>query len=122
MNKIKRILLIVTCLAIAGCVEEKSEFTINPDGSGKVVYEAAVQPMDFGMMGEKPDPQAMLKQTVQQILTQSSGVDAWKDVTSKLTDDGKMYFKGTAYFPDISKLKIHNSMSGFPMKKMRKAK
>ena len=73
MDKIRYILLAFACLAIAGCVEEKSEFTLNPDGSGKIIYEATIQPMSFEMMGEKLDLQVQLKESVQKILTESSG-------------------------------------------------
>ncbi|MHC4397257.1 MAG: tetratricopeptide repeat protein [Planctomycetota bacterium] len=120
MDKFRWMLSIVACLVIAGCIEEKSEFTINPDGSGKIIYEATIQPMSLEMMGEKPDLQVQLKETVRNILTESSGVDAWKDVSCQLTDDGKIYFKGTAYFPDISNLNIHNGFSGFPMTRNEK--
>ena len=61
--------------------------------------------------------QTQLKENIRGILTESSGIDAWKDVSNKLTNDGKTYFKGTAYFPDISKLDIHSGLSGFIMKR-----
>jgi hypothetical protein len=64
-------------------------------------------PSDMG--GSKPsDPQAELKKSVREILSKSAGVDAWKDVSYKVTDDGRMYFKGTAYFPDINGLSIRS--------------
>jgi len=62
----------------------------------------------FNIMGGEPsDPQAQLKKSIQEILSQSKGVDTWKDIFYKLTDDGRMYFKGTAYFPDINELNVH---------------
>ena len=164
MNKLNWVLLVIGTVAITGCVETKDEFTVNPDGSGKVIHEITFVSMDLGMMGEAmggeasfemtgdessfeitddessfemdsepsfemdsepsfempgidssfnmmggepSDPQAQLKESVKEILSQSSGVDTWEDISCKLTDDGRMYFKGTAYFPDINELNIH---------------
>ncbi|MCX5637722.1 MAG: hypothetical protein NTX52_08540, partial [Planctomycetota bacterium] len=131
MSKFSWVLLIIAFATIVGCIETKDEFTVNPDGSGKVIHEitfpvnlgAGFQAMGggappemgdgkppSGMTGNKPsDPQAQLKDSVREILGKSSGVDAWKDVSYKITDDGKMYFKGTAYFPDINNLKIYSA-------------
>jgi len=155
MNKLNWVLWVITTVAIAGCIETKDEFTVNPDGSGKVIHEITFQPMDLGMMGEMgsemmgemagamgemtgemgnmtadmtaemtadmgemmgkmmggepSDPQAQLKKSVKEILSQSSGVDTWKDISYKLTDDGRMYFKGTAFFPNINNLSLHNA-------------
>ena len=93
--------------AVAGCIEEKSEYTINPDGSGKVVHEYVLGQINLPMMGAQPsDPQSQLKENVRQTLEDSVGVDTWKDVSYELTPDGKTQFKGTAYFKDIRKVNI----------------
>ncbi len=120
----------VCAIAIAGCVETKDEFTVNPDGSGKIVHELTFASMDLGpgfemgsegasfdiTGGEPSDPQAQLKKSVKEILSQSSGVDTWKDVSYKMTDDGRTYFKGTAYFPGINNLSLHNAGFSSDMK------
>jgi len=120
----------VCAIAIAGCVETKDEFTVNPDGSGKIAHELTFASMDLGpgfemgsegasfdiTGGEPSDPQAQLKKSVKEILSQSSGVDTWKDVSYKMTDDGRTYFKGTAYFPDINNLSLHNAGFSSDMK------
>ena len=49
-----------------------------------------------------------LKSAVRDVLEQSAGVEAWRDVSYKMLDDGRMYFRGTAYFKELSKLKIEN--------------
>ncbi len=155
MNKLNWVLLVIGTVAIAGCVETKDEFTVNPDGSGKVVHELTFQPMDLGMMGEMggeimgemtgetmgemtgamgemtaemgemmgkmmgsepSDPQAQLRKSVKEILSQSKGVDTWKDISYRMTDDGRTYFKGTAYFPDINNLSLHNAGFSSDMK------
>ena len=159
MNKLNCVLLLISTVAIAGCVETKDEITVNPDGSGKVIHEITFQSMNLGMMGEtmgeamgemtgqmmgemtaemgnmtaemtsemgnmmgkmmggkSSDPEAQLKESVKEILTESSGVDTWKDISYKLTDDGRTYFKGTAYFPDINNLSLHNAGFSSDMK------
>ncbi|MHC4888629.1 MAG: hypothetical protein ACYTEO_04085, partial [Planctomycetota bacterium] len=68
------------------------------------------------MSGESSDPQAQLKESVKEILTESSGVETWKDISYTLTDDGRTYFKGTAYFPDINNLSLHNAGFSSDMK------
>ena len=127
MGRLSRILLIIGLTTIVGCIETKDEFTINPDGSGKVVHEVNVPMMDLqGTLmtmgrgpspeagggqttGTKPsDPQAQLRDSVREILTKSSGIDTWKDVSYKTTEGGRMYFKGTAFFSDCNNLKIHH--------------
>lgn len=111
MNKRGCFLLVAGLIFIAGCVEEKSEFFINPDGSGKMAYERKFVPMLFDMMAhgldeEKNDTQTQIKMSVKDILDQSKGVDTWKDVSFELADDGMIHFKGVAYFRDINKLNI----------------
>jgi hypothetical protein len=142
MGKISRVLLIIAFATIVGCIETKDEFTVNPDGSGKVIHEltfpainpeAGLQTIGGGAspevgkgkspsvkVGVKPsDPNAQLRNSVREILSKSSGVDVWKDVSYKTTDDGKMHFKGTAYFPDINNLRIHSPAFENDMTKLR---
>jgi hypothetical protein len=103
---IRTLVMILAVCLMAGCFESNQEYTLNPNGSGKVIHEVLFQPVDLNM-GETPEnPEKELKKTVQSILTDSSGVDAWKDISFKRTEDGKIFFKGTAYFPDLSKLSL----------------
>lgn len=132
MSKFSGVLLIIVLMTIVGCIESNDEFTVNSDGSGKVIYEltfpamglegglealmgkgapgeAAGGKLSSPMAGAKPsDLQAKLKDSVSGILSKSSGIDTWKDVSYKITDDGRMYFKGAAYFPDINNLRIRS--------------
>ena len=149
MNKLlNSVILAAAIVALAGCVETKDDFTINPDGSGKVVHELTFQPMSFDMTGggtsfemtpgeislemnvneppgessfditstEPDDPQAQVKKSVKEILTKSSGVDTWTDISYKMTIDDRVYFKGTAFFSDINKLSLHNAGFSSDMK------
>ena len=109
MRKVIRLMLIFgISVLLSGCFETKEEYTLNPDGSGKVVYSAVFPPMSFKFGDEEPDPESQMKNAVKDILEKSSGIDVWKDVSCKLTDEGKILFKGTAYFRDVSKFDVHN--------------
>jgi hypothetical protein len=93
---------------LTGCFDTKQDFTLNPDGSGKVVHQSTFQGMDLDLGGAKPDPQQALLDAVRKVLEESKGVDAWRDVTYKRVDDQHVFFRGTAYFKDLSKLDIPN--------------
>jgi hypothetical protein len=99
--------LSLTCLTVAfslsGCFKEKEDFTLNPDGSGKVTAEIQVT---LPQMGQAVDVAAEARKAVQNIVNLSEGVTAWKDVTFSGGKDGKEYIKGTAYFKDITKFKL----------------
>jgi hypothetical protein len=91
-------------LTLAGCLDLDEEYSINPDGSGKVKVRCAVTPMRF--TAAKKSPEELLKADVRETLEKCAGVDAWKDVTAVQRDDGKVEFSGTAYFKDFTKLKL----------------
>lgn len=91
---------------LAGCFETKQEFTLNPDGSGKVVHESKFQTMDIS--GAQKGSDRQMKSAVAGILRETKGVDAWRDVTYELLDDGRIAFRGTAYFRNLSALDIPN--------------
>ncbi len=92
-------------LLAAGCLETDEEYTLNPDGSGKVVLKAILRAVDM-MGGQKAGTEKEMQSAVKKILGESSGIDTWKDVSYKRMDDGRICFEGTAYFSDISKLKL----------------
>jgi len=100
----------VGCLAalglLTGCFETKQEFTLNPDGSGKVVHESSFQ--NITLSGGNTNAEKQLKAAVTEVITRTKGVDAWRDVSFKLLDDGRIHFKGTAYFKDLSALDFPN--------------
>jgi hypothetical protein len=111
------------CLGLAlvllcGCIEMDEEYTVNPDGSGKVVRQGTVDAT--GMMGglgaltglKKPSAKEMeevKKGFVGGMLQNSSGIEVWKDVTAETLPDGRIKFKGTGYFKEISAV---SSMAG----------
>jgi len=95
-------------LLLTGCFETKDEYTLNPDGSGKVVHECTYQNMNLNFSGGEADPQEALKSAVLKVLEASKGIEAWRDVSYRQLDDGRLYFKGTAYFRNLSRLDIPN--------------
>ena len=108
--------IIRSCVALlllvflAGCFEETQRIVLNPDGSGKTrieIVRAVSIPMSLSEK-EDFDAQTVLKETAQAIVEKSKGVDAWKDVSFGYRDDGRMYFRGTAYFPALDALKIES--------------
>jgi len=121
MRKVLAVAAIVAAsVVVVGCLETKQDYTLNPDGSGKMLVELAMSQMPFGF--GQPDPQADpdldAKRFVKQVLDGSSGVDAWADVAYARTDDGRTKFTGTAYFKDFSQVKLQSgSMSGFSLAK-----
>jgi hypothetical protein len=95
------ILGIISLVCIAsGCLETEETYTLNPDGSGKVAYIRTLDPVGQS----EPDEEA--KKQVETILNQSVGVEAWRDVAYGFTEDKTAWFKGTAYFRDIERLRF----------------
>jgi hypothetical protein len=93
-------------LLLSSCYETKQEFTINPDGSGKVRHECSFQSVRINNEDDT-SPEA-LKAAIAKIIADSKGVDAWTDVSFKRLDDGRMWFRGTAYFKKLADLQIPN--------------
>lgn len=92
-------------LWLTGGCQFQQEVWLNPDGSGKMAYEAVFvpQPNNSGEPAfEKP---------VSKVIDNTKGVDAWENVEATLREDGRIHFKGTAYFSDLSQVKIHRGPS-----------
>src|ERR1041385_4183121 len=98
---------------LSGCIDMEEDYTVNPDGSGKVVRVAT---MDLngglgalaglgGPAAKQPsakEKEEMKKGVVAGMLQNSPGIEAWKDVTAETLPDGRIKFKGTGYFKSIS--------------------
>jgi hypothetical protein len=115
-----RLLTAVVCLGalplVTGCFETKDEFTVNPDGSGKVTHECSFQQVNLG--GDNEATEDSLKEAIGKVITEAKGVEAWRDVSYKRLDDGRLFFKGTAYFTNLNTLDIPNqTMLEFDWKK-----
>lgn len=104
----------LACLAtLSGCIDAIETWTINPDGSGKVRYEMAMtNPLAAlgGALGEgaggRVDPKELARSIVRDMIEESEGLEVWSDVSYEVGKKGKVKFKGTAFFRDISKVSI----------------
>jgi len=122
MLKLARLSAILAAAAlVAGCFEGKAEFNFNPDGTGKVVGEIlfpsrapwlqkrySSRPADPNAPAEPaPSPEDEMNECVTTMLKRSVGIDAWKDVSFQRATDGRVLLKGTAYFKDLTKVRIY---------------
>jgi hypothetical protein len=88
--------------------------TLNPDGSGKAVFEVR-QSGGGGVPKGVPTPDlakaapSLTSQlgTAQMALMGTVGVDAWSDLSLSATPDGQVIFRGTAYFKNLERFHIH---------------
>lgn len=101
------VLLASLCALLAGCYDTKQEITLNPDGSGKIVIESVFQQIT-PFLNNQAERAALNNVTnvVQSLIEKSEGVEAWRDITFQQREDGKAFFRGTAYFRSLTKLKI----------------
>jgi len=109
MNKMAKLIVAsLFLLTLTGCLQTTDEFFINPDGSGKVIHEAILTPVDLGF-GPNMTPEEKVQDIVQKELEKAEGVEVFKDVSWEKLEDGKVLFKATAYFKDIEALQFHNN-------------
>jgi len=104
-------LALLSLLALSpGCGDpQRHEYTINPNGSGKVFYQVenkyllplALEPKLI--RGRAAD---VVPGAVTTFLKKSRGVVAWKDVSVKSTA-ASFGIRGTAYFDDVSKVRLY---------------
>jgi len=100
-------LLLPACF-IAGCIQGQASLSLNPDGSGSIKFEGLYDPYSYSENSE--DVSQTFRSFIQQIkntLTESGGIDVWKDVTWRVLDDGRFYFSAEAYFESVSDVKIY---------------
>ena len=114
-SKIKILLVFFAATVIAGCLETKKEVTLNPDGSGKMIYTVKqplnpMMSMSINNGDAKESPKENAKKEVEKILADSTGVDAWENVSYKIGENGSLIFTGTAYFKSYNKVKIGGSL------------
>ena len=95
MKYFKLLMILTVAVLFSSCYDVKQKFVLNPDGTGKVFFEGLFIPGDN------------MKEQIKSIFERSNGIDAWRDVSYNLADDGRLMVKATAYFRDISKIEIH---------------
>jgi hypothetical protein len=107
--------LLAAAAALAGCLETRDEFSLNPDGSGKVVINMTMpdrmavktDAMSFALSANlrpapEAEPAAVARRTLRQLLDGSKGVEAWSDLDCGADADGHIRIKATAYFKDLA--------------------
>ena len=102
-----RVLLLAgACASLTGCFDTKQEVTLNPDGSGKVVIESSFAQTELLLKYNAQTPPAVAtREFVRRLIEGTHGVEAWRDVSFRDLEDGRVSFRGTAYFSDFTKLK-----------------
>jgi len=117
LKHFKPFAVLCVLLCLSACVQSKYEFTLNPDGSGKVVYHTQTEPDSFNINGDDNDEddykEAALDEA-KKIVNKSKGVETWKDVSFGVNDEGKIFFKGTAYFKDYHALGLGENSEDAP--------
>lgn len=97
------------CVALlaAGCYDTKQDITLNSDGRGKVTIESTFIAWNpFAENSEEISSDESANVSIRRLIEESVGVDAWRDVTFRELEDGRVHFRGTAYFKDLSKLSV----------------
>ena len=106
---------LVASLSLCGCFKMKQDFTVNPDGSGKVTCGIFI-PGDPNAGKDPTTLKEEARQGAAKIMNDTQGVTAWKDVAFSADKDGKITCQGTAYFRDITKFKTAPGLFPFRWK------
>ncbi len=82
--------------------------TLNPDASGKMVFDlylnmGPMAGMNMGEGADKPDPAKMVTPMLQGLVSQTKGADAWANLAGAAEKDGRIHVSGTVYFADVNK-------------------
>ena len=89
------------------------DFTINPDGSGKVeVVETLLPPMPPEAVADKGAEEVLRLHFLRETLFLTGGADVWAGRVDGEDRHGRLRFKGTAYFPDVTKVGLGPSRDG----------
>ncbi|MDH5380847.1 MAG: PQQ-binding-like beta-propeller repeat protein [Cyclobacteriaceae bacterium] len=105
MKKLYTFPVLVALLLLTGCFHIKQIFTINPDGSGKVLMEAVFN------ISEGADNQSAIekaRKSIRDVFEESQGIETWSGLEYSLDEDGLVTMIVTGYFSDINLVKIHN--------------
>lgn len=97
---------LLVCLLSSGCLDVDNEWTLNPDGSGKVRHRVVFNQKGFGGFGGEKSPRSFARE----LLEKSEGIAAWSDLSYGKTDEGYLRFEGVAYFPDASAVRLEHEV------------
>jgi hypothetical protein len=100
-----RFALPLLVLLFSGCLDVDNEWTLNPDGSGKVRHRVVFNQKAFSFGTEKSP-----REFARELLEKSEGIEAWGDLSYGKTDEGYLRFEGVAYFPDASAIRLEHEV------------
>lgn len=109
LKRIKYLLFLLPFIFAAGCINGQAVLSLNKDGSGKVSieglfdYPAYCSGINLEMTEDCAGAEEFFVEQIRAMVS-SGGFDAWSGVNWKILDDGRCYFKGTAYFSDVNKV------------------
>lgn len=72
-----------------------------------MLVESTFIPGSEAIKERDPIGETAVQEIVRDILTQSEGIEIWRDVSFSELKDGSFFFRGLAYFPDFSKVQLH---------------
>lgn len=105
MKRTKYLLVfLLPLIFMAGCIDGQAMLTLNKDGSGKVTFEGLFDYAAYcAATGANPaQAEPFFLSQIKEMLTNGE-FEAWNKVSWKFLNDGRCYFRGTAYFKDINK-------------------
>ncbi len=103
------------CLGLlTGCIEIHQAYSLNPDGSGKLLLTLIYDPKanadlrddEVNLAEEGPQAEMALRDLADEIVATAQGVEAWTDYQMKHSPNGKMALSITGYFPDINAFQL----------------
>ena len=97
---------VLACLLLSGCLDVDNEWTLNPDGSGKVQHRVVFNEKALFSLGSGKSPRAFARE----LLEQSEGIEAWSDLSYGKTNEGYLRFEGVGYFPDASAVRLKHEV------------
>jgi len=119
-----RLLGLVVCLNLAGCIGLEQTVELNPDLSGRAKVDLSMTNPIGGMLAAMtgdvlkeapPEARAELDKLTEselartfakKVLQDARGVEAWEKVEFHSTPDHKVTFSGVAYFRDLNEFSV----------------
>lgn len=103
----RRLLLLLglapLCLLLGGCFETRQDITLNPDGTGRAIIESTFAPLDplLQTTGQRTTATPG-RQALRDLIDKATGVDAWRELSWRELEDGRVTVRGIAYFTNLS--------------------
>ena len=72
-----------------------------------MVLESSFVPASEATRDDAPTGEAAVQEIARDILKRSEGIEVWRDVSFGELKDGSFFFRGTAYFPNLSRVQLH---------------